>query len=241
MVLLWDKAKHFIKKAFTVILASTIVIWFLTNFGWNWRMVEEMDQSILASIGQLIRPLFTPLGFGSQLTTIGWVFAVAAITGLIAKENVIATFITLGAIAVAYLNRDPSFAAAIEADEDGIEASVAMIQATGITWQGCISFIAFNMLTIPCFAACATAKAELPKGQFKWTILFWVAASYIGCAIIYAILNLFPSNIGGQAYKAGQLAWAIPVSVVIVTLAVLTPFVIKWYNAIRARLSKKGQ
>ena len=54
MVLLWDKAKHFIKKAFTVILASTIVIWFLTNFGWNWRMVEEMDQSILASIGQLI-------------------------------------------------------------------------------------------------------------------------------------------------------------------------------------------
>ena len=97
------------------------------------------------------------------------------------------------------------------------------------------------MLTIPCFAACATAKAELPKGQFKWTVLFWIAASYIGCAIIYAILNLFPSNIGGQAYKAGQLAWAIPISVVIVTLAVLTPFAIKWYNAIRARLSKKGQ
>ena len=240
MVLLWDKAKHFVKKAFTVILASTIVIWFLTNFGWNWRMVEEMDQSILASIGQLIRPIFTPLGFGSQLTTIGWVFAVAAITGLIAKENVIATFITLGAIAVAYLNKDPSFVEALEADEEGIEASVAMIQATGITWQGCISFIAFNMLTIPCFAACATAKVELPKGQFKWTVLFWLAASYIGCAVIYAILNLFPSNIGGQAYKAGQLAWAIPVSIAIVAIAVLTPFCIKWWNAYRAKKASKG-
>ena len=240
MVLLWDKAKHFVKKAFTVILASTIVIWFLTNFGWNWRMVEEMDQSILASLGQLIRPLFTPLGFGSQLTAIGWVFAVAAITGLIAKENVIATFITLGAIAIAYLQKDPSFAELLAEDESGIEASVAMIQATGITWQGCISFIAFNMLTIPCFAACATAKAELPKGQFKWTVLFWLAASYIGCAIIYAVLNLFPSNIGGHAYKAGQLAWAIPVVCAIVAIAVLTPFCIKWINAFREKRTNKG-
>lgn len=240
MVLLWDKAKHFVKKAFTVILASTIVIWFLTNFGWNWRMVEEMDQSILASLGQLIRPLFTPLGFGSQLTAIGWVFAVAAITGLIAKENVIATFITLGALAIAYLQKDPSFAELLAEDESGIEASVAMIQATGITWQGCISFIAFNMLTIPCFAACATAKAELPKGQFKWTVLFWLAASYIGCAIIYAVLNLFPSNIGGHAYKAGQLAWAIPVVCAIAAIAVLTPFCIKWINAFREKRANKG-
>ena len=240
MVLLWDKAKHFIKKAFTIILASTIVIWFLTNFGWDWHMVEEMDHSILASVGQLIRPLFTPLGFGSQLTAIGWVFAVAAITGLIAKENVIATFITLGAIAIAYLNKDASMVEALEADEAGIEASVAMIQATGITWQGCISFIAFNMLTIPCFAACATAKAELPKGQFKWTILFWVVASYIGCAIIYAVLNLFPTNIDGVAYKSYQLAWAIPVVCAIVAIAVLTPFCIKWWNSYKDKKAKKG-
>ena len=115
-----------------------------------------------------------------------------------------------------------------------------MIQATGITWQGCISFIAFNMLTIPCFAACATAKAELPKGQFKWTVLFWLAASYIGCAIIYAVLNLFPSNIGGHAYKAGQLAWAIPVVCAIVAIAVLTPFCIKWINAFREKRANKG-
>ena len=241
MVLLWDKAKHFIKKAFTIILASTIVIWFLTNFGWNWRMVEEMDESILASLGQLIRPLFTPLGFGSQLTTIGWVFAVAAITGLIAKENVIATFITLGAIAVAYLNKDASFVEALEADEAGIEASVAMIQASGISWQGCVSFIAFNMLTIPCFAACATAKAELPKGKFKWTLLFWVVTSYVACSIVYSVLNLFPSNMNGVAYKPGQLAWAIPVTCAIVAIAVLTPFAIKWYHAIKDKMAKKGQ
>ena len=243
MIHLWDKAKHFVKKAFTIILASTIVIWFLSNFGWNWMLVEDMDQSILASLGQLIRPIFTPLGFGSQLTTIGWVFAVAVITGLIAKENVIATFITLGAVAIAFLNSgsvDPAIIEALEADADGIEASVAMIQATGITWQGCISFIAFNMLTIPCFAACATAKAELPKGQFKWTILFWIVASYIGSAVIYSVLNLFPSNIGGAAYKAGQLAWAIPVSVVILALAVLTPFCIKWFNAYKERKAHKG-
>ena len=233
MIHLWDKTKHFVKKAFTIILASTIVIWFLSNFGWNWHMVEEMDQSILASIGQFIQPLFTPLGFGSQLSSIGWVFAVAAITGLIAKENVIATFITLGAVAVAFLNSgavDSAIIEALEADEEGIEASVAMIQACGLSWQGCISFIAFNMLTSPCFAACATAKAELPKGQFKWTVLFWITASYIGSAIIYAVLNLFPSNLNGEAYKVGQLAWAIPVTVVIIALAVLIPFAIKWWN-----------
>ena len=220
MIHLWDKAKHFVKKAFTIILASTIIIWFLSNFGWNWHYLGSMDGSILQSLGQLIQPLFTPLGFGSQLGVFGWVFAVAAITGLIAKENVIATFSVLAAVIVA----------SFEGTEDGIEEAVIMIQNTGISWQGCIAFIAFNMLTIPCFAACATAKAELPKGQFKWTLLFWIVASYIGTAIIYSLLNLFPSNLNGEAYKAGQLAWAIPVSCVIVALAVLTPFAIKWWK-----------
>ena len=194
MIHLWDKAKHFVKKAFTIILASTIVVWFLTNFGWNWQMVDSVGDSILGSIGQLIQPIFTPLGFGAQLTAIGWVFAVAAITGLIAKENVIATFISLGAVAVAFINSgavDSSVIEAIEADEDGISATVAMIHATGITWQGCVSFIAFNMLTIPCFAACATARAELPKGKFKWTLLFWIATSYIASSIIYLALSVW--------------------------------------------------
>ena len=231
MIHLWDKTKHFVKKAFTIILASTIVIWFLSNFGWNWHMVEDMQDSILASIGQLLQPLFTPLGFGSQLTSIGWVFAVAAITGLIAKENVIATFITLGAVAVAYINSgnvDPAIIEAIEADEDGITAVNQMIQATGITWQGCISFIAFNMLTIPCFAACATAKGELKKGTFKYTLLFWIIASFLGAGFTYALLSCFSLN---------SLAWALPVTLVLVIALVstfVTIFRLKKKNALRA-------
>ena len=236
MIHLGDKAKHFIQKAFTIILASTIVIWFLSNFGWNWHMVENTQESILASIGQLIQPLFTPLGFGNQLTSIGWIFAVAAITGLIAKENVIATFITLGAIAIAYINSgavDPANIEAMEADADGIEASVAIIQATGITWQGCISFIAFNMLTIPCFAAVATARGEVPKGQFKWTILFWIVASYIGSAVVYSVLSCFTT-------KGSTLAWSIPVTVTIVVIGVLTPFAIIWWNRYLSKKVSRG-
>ena len=82
-----------------------------------------------------------------------------------------------------------------------------MIHATGITWQGCISFIAFNMLTIPCFAACATAKAELPKGKFKWTLLFWIVTSFIGSAFVYSFLSMFSTS---------SMAWAIPVTLAMI-------------------------
>ncbi len=192
MIHLWDKTKHFVKKAFTIIFASTIVIWFLSNFSWNWQFLPEeieyegetilanlhADRSILGSIGMLIQPLFTPLGFGSQLGAAGWVFAVAAITGLVAKENVIATFGTLAAaVAGSYI-----------ATEEGVEEAVAMIAANpSISIPALISFIAFNMTTIPCFAACATARAELPKGKFKWTLLFWVVTSYTVGTAIYLI------------------------------------------------------
>ena len=217
MIHLWDKAKHFVKKAFTIILASTIVIWFLSNFGWNWHMVE-MEDSILASLGQLIQPLFTPLGFGSQLSVYGWVFAVAAITGLIAKENVIATFSVLAAVIVS----------TFEGTEEGVEEAIIMIQNTGTTWPAAISFIAFNMLTIPCFAACATAKGELRKGTFKWTLLFWIVASYVGSVCIYSLLSCFSKN---------TLVWAIPVTVSLVALAVLGVFLIRRFekkNALQA-------
>ena len=185
MVHLWDKTKHYVKKAFTIILASTIVIWFLSSFNWSWQfLINEdgdnlrMNESILGSIGMLIQPLFTPLGFGSQLgVEFGWVFAVAAITGLVAKENVIATFGSLAAV----------IAGSLIATEDGVSEVTAMIQGTGIGIPGLISFIAFNMLTIPCFAACATARAELPKGKFKWTLLFWLATSYVVSMAIYLI------------------------------------------------------
>ena len=195
MLHLWDKLKHFIHKAFTIILASTIIIWFLTNFGWNWKYVgTNMYQSILASLGQLIQPLFTPLGFGSQLSSFGWVFAVAAVTGLIAKENVIATFFTLACCVVTALEGGsipPEIVEAIlqagEASEDGFNEAAAMIYATGINIPGLISFIAFNMLTIPCFATVATARAELTKSKFNWTLVFWVVVSYLVSMMIYLI------------------------------------------------------
>ncbi len=204
MIHLWDKLKHFVKKAFTIILASTIVIWFLSHFSWDWRYLadEQMDISILASIGKLIQPIFTPLGFGSQLgRAAGWVFAVAAITGLIAKENVIATFSTLAACLVA----------GFEATEEGVSEVITLMGQTGITIPALLAFIAFNMLTIPCFAACATARAELPKGKFKWTLLFWVATSYFVSAAIYLIgswwWTLFPILAVVAAGITGIVFW----------------------------------
>ena len=165
----------------------------------------------MAGIGKFVQPLFTPLGFGSQLGTFGWVFVVAAVTGLIAKENVIATFGTLGAcVAGAMID--------VEAD-GGIAAVEAMIAGTGINQAALIAFIAFNMLTIPCFAAVATAKAELPnKKSFVGTILFWMATSYIVATMVYLI---------------GTWWWTVfifaAVWAVVITLIVLTnKGVIKW-------------
>ena len=206
MLHLWDKTKHFVKKAFTIIFASTVIIWILQSFSWNWEFLlqdaQELyaadpvkwasleaieglvnvraNESILGGIGMLIQPLFTPLGFGSQLTAFGWVFAAAALTGLVAKENVIATFGALAAIVAGqYIDW--------EAEEGAVEAAAAMIGGTGISIPGVIAFIIFNMTTIPCFAACATARAELPKGKFKWTLLFWICTSYIVSCAYYTI------------------------------------------------------
>lgn len=200
MLHLWDKLKHFVKKAFTIILASTIIIWFISHFAWNWSYLEDemLNSSILASLGQFIQPIFTPLGFGSQLTSFGWVFAVAAITGLIAKENVIATFGTLAAsIVVGFVP---------EEGLEGVDSVVQMINATGITVPALISFIAFNMLTIPCFAAVATAKAELPKNKFATTLLFWIVTSYVVSMMIYLI---------------GSFVWTISIFVVLIAVAIV--------------------
>ncbi len=210
MLHLWDKTKHFVKKAFTIIFASTIIIWLFSHLSWRWGYLpdEQMNDSILASLGMFIQPVFTPLGFGSQLGKFGWVFAVAAITGLIAKENVIATFTTLALCIGAYAG---------EGTEEGVEELTGLINIitadTGIS-QGdfvaaLIAFIAFNMTTIPCFAACATARAELPKGKFNRTVLFWLTTSYIVGAIIYTV---------------GAFIW--PVAIWAVVIAAVATFVV---------------
>ncbi len=171
MVLLWEKAKHFVEKAFTIILASTIVIWVASHFSFTWEFLSEerMAESILAGLSGLVQPLFTPLGFGSQLTNYGWVFALAAISGLIAKENVVAT---LGSLSVAL----------------GFAGVDGLFIATGVTIPALLAFIAFNMTTIPCFATVSAAKGEMPdKKKFNWTLVFWVATSFIVASAIYFI------------------------------------------------------
>lgn len=188
MAHLWDKTKHFVKKAFTIIFASTIVIWVLCHFSFSWEFLadEDINLSILANVSKLIQPIFTPLGFGSQIGEFGWVFALAAVSGLIAKENVISTFAILAACLIK--NAGIDFGGLDIEAEDGIDAVRAMIQATGITVLALIAFIAFNMTTIPCFAAVATAKAELQnKKRYNWTLVFWVASSYIVGSMIYTI------------------------------------------------------
>ncbi len=178
MHLIWDKAKHFLIKAFTVILASTIVIWVLTHFNFQWQYLEpsRIKESVLAGLCQLVQPLFTPLGFGSQLGANGWVFVVAIVAGLIAKENVVATLGTLAACIVS----------TTVTGEGG--AIPTIIIETGVGIPALIAFIAFNMTTVPCFATVVTAKSELnDKSRFKWTLLFWIAVSYTVSTIIYTV------------------------------------------------------
>ena len=216
MIHLWDKLKHYVKKAFTIILASTIVIWFLSSFSFSYEFLPEvieyegeeivanlrMNESILGGLGNLVSPIFAPLGFGSNLSNFAWVFAVAAVTGLIAKENVIATFGTLAAcVAGGYI-----------ATEDGVLEVIAMIEATGITIPALIAFIAFNMTTIPCFAAVATAKGELSNKKFKWTLVFWLVTSYLVSMAIFMI---------------GSWWWT---SFIFLALALASVFLIRYFN-----------
>ena len=216
MIHLWDKLKHYVKKAFTIILASTIVIWFLSSFSFSYEFLSEvieyegeeivanlrMNESILGGLGNLVAPIFAPLGFGSNLSNFAWIFAVAAVTGLIAKENVIATFGTLAAcVAGGYI-----------ATEDGVLEVIAMIEATGITIPALIAFIAFNMTTIPCFAAVATAKGELSNKKFKWTLVFWLVTSYLVSMAIFMI---------------GSWWWT---SFIFLALAIASVFLIRYFN-----------
>ncbi len=151
---MWERGWSFIKKAGTVILLSTIFIWFTSSFGivdGKFVMVEDLSQGFLANIGSAIAWIFTPLGWGD------WKAAVAAITGLVAKENVVGTFGILYGFA--------------EVAEDGSEVWGAL--ATGFTTAAAYSFLVFNLLCAPCFAAMGAIKREM--NNKKW---FWFAIGY---------------------------------------------------------------
>lgn len=178
---LWDKLKHFVIKAFTVILASSIVIYFLSHFSFTFEYLDaqNINNSILSRIGSFLEILFTPLGFGKQLNGYGYIFIVAAITGIIAKENVVATISTLSIYLVG-----------ITSIENGETSSLmALIEASGIGAAGLISFVLYNLTTIPCISTIITAKNELPKGKFLGTIVFWLMISYVVSALAYLCIS----------------------------------------------------
>ena len=153
---MWERGWSFIKKAGTIILMSTIVLWFLMNFGWvdgSFGMLEaeQLNDSILASIGSVIAPLFAPLGWGD------WKMAVAAVSGLIAKENVVGTFGILFGFG--------------EVAEDGAEIWGQL--AGSLSTVAAYSFLVFNLLCAPCFAAMGAIKREM--NNTKW---FFTAIGY---------------------------------------------------------------
>ncbi len=162
----WERAWSFIKKAGTIILLSTIVLWFLMGFGWEnggFGMVEELNNSILAKIGSAIAWIFAPLGWTKAGE--GWKMAVAAVTGLIAKENVVATFGMLFGFA--------------EVAEDGAEIWGNL--AAVMTPVAAYGFLVFNLLCAPCFAAMGAIKREMNNA--KW---FWFAIGY-QCGLAYIV------------------------------------------------------
>lgn len=193
---MWERGWSFIKKAGTIILLATILVWFASNFGWadgSFGMVE-MNDSILAAIGSAICVIFVPLGWGN------WQGAVATITGLIAKENVVGTFGVL-------------FGGFDEVAENGWQIWNNM-QAV-FTPLAAYSFLVFNLLCAPCFAAMGAIKREMNNG--KWTafaIAYQCGFAYAAALIVYQLGMLFTG--GGNV--AGSIAALVLVALMVFLL-----------------------
>ncbi|NLI54845.1 MAG: ferrous iron transport protein B [Clostridiales bacterium] len=162
----WERGWSFIKRAGSVILISAVVLWFLQGFGvvdGVFGMVEDNNHSILAVVGNFIAPVFSPLGFG------GWKPAVATITGLIAKENVVGTFGVLYGFA--------------EVAEDGLEIWSNL--ALDFTTLSAFSFMLFNLLCAPCFAAMGAIKTEMNSAKWTWGAIGYMTGFAYAVALIY--------------------------------------------------------
>ncbi len=192
---MWERGWSFIKKAGTIILLSTIVLWFLMSFGWDngaFGMIDQetqLNESILAKIGSAISWIFAPLGWCNDGE--GWKMAVAAITGLIAKENVVATFGML-------------YGFGSEVAEDGqevwgsLQAAMPAIAAYG--------FLVFNLLCAPCFAAMGAIKREMNNTKWFWfAIGYQCGLAYLVALCIYQIGSLFTVGITGIGSVIGLI------------------------------------
>ena len=178
---MWERGWSFIKKAGTVILLSTIVVWFTSYFGWvdgQFRMLEdlELDHSILARVGSAVAWIFAPLGWGN------WKSAVAAITGLVAKENVVGTFGILYGFS--------------EVAEDGTEIWGSL--AGSMTAVAAYSFLVFNLLCAPCFAAMGAIKREMNNAKWFWfAIGYQTLLAYVVSLCVYQIGTLVTAGTFG--------------------------------------------
>ncbi|MGN0114622.1 MAG: ferrous iron transport protein B, partial [Acutalibacteraceae bacterium] len=183
---MWERGWSFIKKAGTIILLSTILVWFTTYFGFvdgSFKMLtdEQIDHSILAIIGNAIAWIFAPLGFGS------WQAAVASITGLVAKENIV------GTLGILY---------------GGGEATVYQNIAAAFTSVSGYAFLAFNLLCAPCFAAIGAIKREMNSAKWTWfAIGYQCAFAYVIALMIYQFGSIFTGNINiiGLIFAAAVL------------------------------------
>ena len=175
----WERGWSFIKKAGTIILLSTIFIWFAQGFGFeggHFGMVEDMENSILAAIGSAVAWIFTPLGWGN------WKAAVAAITGLVAKENVVGTFGILFGFG--------------EVAEDGVEIWGSL--AGSMTAVAAYSFLVFNLLCAPCFAAMGAIKREMNNAKWFWfAIGYQTILAYVVSLCVYQIGTLITAKTFG--------------------------------------------
>lgn len=179
LVHMWDRSKAFVKKAGTIIFAASALIWFMSSFNWSFSMVDA-DQSILASLGRVLAPLFVPLGWGE------WRATVATVTGLIAKENIVGTF------GVLY--------GAAEVVEDGVEIWPQLQLA--FTQVSAYSFLVFNLLCAPCFAAIGAIHREMGNARWTWfAVGYQTLLAYASALIVYQLGSLI---FLGASFGIGQ-------------------------------------
>ena len=177
---MWERGWSFIKRAGTIILLSTIILWFLSNFGFadgGFGWVEDSDASLLAAVGSVIAVIFIPLGFGN------WQAAVATITGLIAKEEVVST------MQVFY--------------PGDLIANIAM----AFTAASAYSFMVFNLLCAPCFAAMGAIKREMNNAKWTWAAIGYMCGfAYVASLIVYQLGGLFTGAVTFGVWTVVALA-----------------------------------
>ena len=215
----WERGWSYIKKAGTIITLASIFVWVTSSYGFTsagFGAVENMDASILGQIGSAFAVIFRPLGFGT------WQSSVATVLGLVAKEEVVGTFGTLYAVA----------GDALGMVEEGAFAGLAPI-AAHFTQLSAYSFLVFNLLCAPCFAAIGAIKREMNNA--KWT---WAAIGY-QCGLAYAV-SLIIYQFGGLI--TGEVAFGIgTIAAVIVLLFMIYMLFRKGYTGEEKKSSRGGR